>query len=53
LSEEARLQRLLDGLESAIRRRVLRAALRSPATLFEELGYLNLILELKGRLQGV
>ena len=48
--EDQELLKLLDGLDKSLRRRALRAAARSPETLFEELGYLELVLELKNRL---
>ncbi len=42
---------LLDSLTIRLKQRILRAPLRSPETLFEELDALNLVIELKRKLK--
>ncbi len=48
--EDKELLGLLDVLESSLKRRIVRAPLRSPETLFEELDALDLVVGLKTKL---
>lgn len=50
--ERADLSELLERLDVVLRRRIARASVRSPESLFDELEDLNLVLELKGRLEA-
>jgi len=50
--EDEELLKLLTSLERRLKRRVVRAPLRSPETLFEELEALDLVIGLKKKLEN-
>jgi len=51
LEEDEELLKLLASLERRLKRRVVRAPLRSPETLFEELEALDLVIGLRKKLE--
>ncbi len=50
--EQESLAKLLDRLDKSLRKRATHASVRSPELLFDELEDLNLVLELKGRIES-
>ena len=51
MEEDVVLLKLLASLERRLKRRVVRAPLRSPETLFEELEALDLVIGLRKKLE--
>ncbi len=51
MEEDEELLKLLVSLERRLKRRVVRAPLRSPETLFEELEALELVISLRKNLE--
>jgi hypothetical protein len=49
--EEGSLPELLERLAEGLRRRIIIASVRSPESLFDELEDLNLVLELRERIE--
>jgi len=48
---QGELEELLESLRRVLGRRILGAAVMSPDTLFDELQFLNVVLELKERIR--